>query len=74
MDHDEKLPYGVDASLFDDACWLAARVAATRKAQGKAVPSDFAQGSPEADAVALDFVRDIERALAGRLKASTEGH
>jgi hypothetical protein len=74
MEHDEKLPFGVDAFLFDAASSLAARVTAARKAQGKAIPSDFAEGSPEADAVALDFVRDIESALHGGPKALTEGH
>jgi hypothetical protein len=45
-----------------------------RRAQGQAVPSDFAEGSPEADAVALDFLRDIERALDNTSKSLTEGH
>jgi hypothetical protein len=49
-------------------------VSAQRRAQGQAVPSDFAEGTPEADAVALDFVRDIENALDNTRKSLTEGH
>jgi hypothetical protein len=74
MDHGEPFPFGVDAALLDDARLVAARVSAQRRAQGQAVPSDFAEGTPEADAVALDFVRDIENALDNTRKSLTEGH
>jgi hypothetical protein len=74
MDQGELFLFGVDAVLLADARLVAARVSAMRRAQGQVVPSDFAEGSPEADAVALDFLRDIERALDNTSKSLTEGH
>jgi hypothetical protein len=62
--------------LFSPAhpCFLEAKalshsVKAIRRAQGKSVPSDFVHGSPEWEASALEFVRDLEKALGDR-KAS----
>ncbi|SAL68019.1 hypothetical protein [Caballeronia telluris] len=74
MNQGALFPFGVDEALFDDARLVAARVSAMRRAQGQAVPSDFAEGTPEADAIALDFLRDIERALDHTSKSLTGGH
>ncbi|WP_438396944.1 hypothetical protein [Caballeronia sp. DA-9] len=62
---DSELPLFGDADLSAKASALAQTVISIRSAQGKSLPRDLLLGSLEWETAALEFVRDVERVLAG---------
>jgi hypothetical protein len=65
MDQDDSLPDGSTPPL-EEAKALSESIVTIRMAQGKNIPSDFPHGSPEWQATALEFVKDIDRVLTGK--------
>jgi len=49
--------------LFIEAKALSNSVIAIRRAQGKSVPGDFVHGTQEWEACALEFARELEKAI-----------
>jgi hypothetical protein len=51
---------------YEEAKALRESIAVIRRAQGKAVPSDFPDGSDEWLVTALDFLQDIDRLFSSK--------
>jgi len=61
---EENASFDGSIPAFEEAKALSESIVTIRTAQGKNVPSDFPHGSPEWQAIALEFVQDIDRVLA----------
>jgi len=69
MDRNRRM--GPNDPLFNEVAAVTSTVRALRRAQGKLNPEDVAFGSPEWDAIAADFTRDVYRAMGGDPDALT---